>query len=498
MHSFRLKLALLSGLITAALLIGSGVLLWRLTYQFNLDRLDREIRNLGQANLDRVLGRSHWVRLEGALAFVAGDERTPGYVLWVGDGEHVVYQSPRWPVTLNPATLPPLTAYEPGAPAYLPGQALPPPPRRDQAISKDNPPLPRKVPRFFTVTVDGHPWRVGLMGNAYTTLALGADLDEFNASLRHLRTVYLGTLLGTFILVIGGAWFLAERALRPVDLLTRAVEGITARGLDQRLAAPAHDREFQRLITVFNAMMDRLEKSFHQATRFSADASHELKTPLALLQAELEQTLQAAPVGSPQQQACTSMLEEIHHLKAIVQKLLLLSLADAGRLELHREPTDLGALLENIVEDCRALAAADVTIAAQLATGVRVAADADLLEQALQNLAGNALKYNQPGGRIEFSLATSASHALVRIANTGPGIAAADRGRIFERFFRADPSRNRRVSGAGLGLSLAREIVRAHDGDITHVDAPAGLTTFEVRLPLATERCSGRPAEREK
>lgn len=158
------------------------------------------------------------------------------------------------------------------------------------------------------------------------------------------------------LLVGGGAWFLAGRALRPVQVLTRAAERVTARGLDQRITTPGNVREFERLVTVFNEMLDRLEKGFHQANRFSADASHELKTPLALLQAELEQALASTPSGSPQQQLYTSLLDEVQRLKAITQKLLLLSLADSGRLELHREPTDLSQLLANVIEDATALA----------------------------------------------------------------------------------------------------------------------------------------------
>lgn len=115
----------------------------------------------------------------------------------------------------------------------------------------------------------------------------------------------------------GGAWWLSSRALQPVSLLTRSVEGITARGLDQRMVATAHDREFMRLITVFNAMLDRLEKSFHQANRFSADAAHELRTPLTILQMDLEMALHSAEPGSETERLCVRLIEEISRLRAI-------------------------------------------------------------------------------------------------------------------------------------------------------------------------------------
>lgn len=482
LNSFRLKIVLLSGLISGSLLAGSGAVLWQVSYQFSLDRLDQEIRNLGTPHLERVLGGDHWDRFESALRFVAGDNQPSAFVFLVKHDDRVIYQSPDWPRELAPDAFPDLVVYEnPGGPA--PGAPLPPPPRRGEEISPRNPALPRKLPQFHTRDAAGRTWRVGVMGNPYMTLILGADINDFNARLRDLRNTCLAALPGVLLLVGLGAWFLAQRALRPVTVLTQTAERITARGLAHRIPAMPRDQEFNRLITVFNAMMDRLETSFRQATRFSADASHELKTPLAHLQAELEQALESAPHGSPQQVVYSSLLDEIHHLNAIVQKLLLLSLADAGRLQIHAAPANLTRMLDNIIEDCRAQAPT-LTCEQDLAPEVHVAADPDLLEQALQNLATNAIKYNHENGRIRFELRLENRHAVIRIGNTGPGISAVDRERVFERFFRADPSRAGRVEGVGLGLSLAREIVRAHHGELV-LDPPRdGWTTFRIRLSV--------------
>jgi heavy metal sensor kinase len=324
------------------------------------------------------------------------------------------------------------------------------------------------------------------MGNPYTTLVLAGDMGDFNDRMTELRNAYLLALVCVLALVAGGAWLVARRALRPVLTLTQTAERITARGLDQRLPAMAGEAEFNRLITVFNDMLARLEKSFQQATRFSADASHELKTPLARLQLELEQALDAAPAGSPQQEVFSSLLDEVCRLKAIVQKLLLLALADAGQLQLKLVSVPLSQLLENVVEDCREQAP-DLSVTASLEPGVKVRADPDLLEQALQNLAGNAVKYNHAHGGIRFELARRADRILIRVANTGPGIPAADRSRLFERFFRGDQSRSPRVEGVGLGLSLAREIIRAHGGELRLEEAHDGWTQFSVSLPSCDE-----------
>ncbi|MEI7733051.1 MAG: ATP-binding protein [Verrucomicrobiota bacterium] len=480
LNSFRLKIALLSGLITGSLLIGCGMVLWQVSYQFNLDRLDRELRNLGSPHLERVLGGDHWVRFESALRFVAGSNQPSAYILWVKSEDRVIYQSPDWPRGLDPESLPQLTSYE--APGVLElGKPLPPPPRRGEEISARNPALPRKTPQFHTREAGGRTWRIGVMGNPYATLILGADIHDFNTRLHDLRKTYLAALPVVLFLAGLGAWFLAQRALGPVSTLTQTAERVTARGLDQRIPAMPRDQEFNRLITVFNEMLNRLETSFTQATRFSADASHELKTPLARLQVELEQALASAPDGSPQQEVYGSLLEEIHRLKAIVQKLLLLSLADAGRLQIHCAPVNLTRMLENIIEDCQAQVPA-LTIEHELASMVQVQADPDLLEQALQNLATNAIKYNCEPGRIRFELRLENEQALIRIGNTGPGISAADRERVFERFYRADQSRSGRVEGVGLGLSLAREIVRAHQGELLLEPPQENWTSFIMRM----------------
>ena len=483
LNSFRLKIALLSGLITGLLVVGSGIALWRVSYQFNLDRLDHEIRNVGQANLDRVLGGDHWVRLEEALKFVSGDKASSKYVLWVKNYDRVVYLSPDWPTNIPPESFRVSVPYEtPDFPKL--GQPLPPPPRRGEEISPQNPALPRKVAQFYTREASGKIWRIGVMGNPYVTFILGADIGEFNARMNELRNTFLAALPVVLLLAAGGAWLVARRALNPVTSLTHIAERVTAHGLNQRIPAMTRDQEFNRLVTVFNEMLNRLEESFQQATRFSADASHELKTPLARLQIELEQALENAPAGSPQQEVYSSLLDEISRLKAIVQKLLLLSLADAGRLQLQLQPVDLSAMIANVVEDCHAQAP-KLKIESQIPPGYQVSADPELLEQALQNLASNAIKYNHDGGMVRFEMVREAGRVLVRVANTGPQIPLGDRERIFERFYRADPARSGRVEGTGLGLSLAREIIRAHGGNLLLEADKDQFTRFVVELPAA-------------
>jgi signal transduction histidine kinase len=253
--------------------------------------------------------------------------------------------------------------------------------------------------------------------------------------------------------------------------------------LGQRLAATGEDREFVALIEVFNRMLGRLERSFQQAHRFTADAAHELKTPLAIVQGQLERAIGNSQDGSNMQASLTSVLDEVRRLSVISRKLLLLSQADAGRLNLFREDVDLSALLEGLLEDTRMLAPL-LRIEGDIQAELKLRADQTLLLQVLHNLVSNAIKYNVEGGWIRITTARWAQHVEVVVANASQGIPNAARGRIFERFFRADPAHSRHIEGVGLGLSVSREIARAHGGDLTLKSDASGAVQFALLLPL--------------
>jgi len=237
-------------------------------------------------------------------------------------------------------------------------------------------------------------------------------------------------------------------------------------------------------VNVINGMLDRLEKSFGQAVRFSADAAHELQTPLTILQGVLDDAVQHAPSDSDEQRRYGDLLEEVQRLKVIVQKLLILARADAGKLSLHLEPVDIGLLVDSIIEDTGAVAP-HLQIEQQVSTNILVMADKDLLRQVLQNLTSNAIKYNTADGWIRFRLLTRKNRVLFAISNTGLAISVQDQARIFERFYRIDKSRSNKVAGTGLGLSLAREIVHAHKGDLTLDVSLDSIITFTLTLPSA-------------
>ncbi len=491
---FRLKITLLSLLISGTLLIGFGVNFLGVISRVQMDRIDREIRGLGDPPLRHLMPREFWQNFGQSMQTIYGDERSSQLAARVLDAQgKVLYSSPQCPRKVVEISLPVLE-FDGPSPPVLAGhdaQEMPPTPpskpssERDEPRMPPPPPLARmKKPVFQTVkTTDGE-WRVGILGNEMVTMMIGVDLAAYHRDFDRVRNAFLIAVpLGLLVLVAGG-WLLATRALRPVALITRTTKGITARGLDKRIPTTTADPDLARLVEVINGMLDRLEKSFQQAVRFSADAAHELQTPLTVLQGELEQAIQTAAVDSDEQQRYGDLLEEVQRLKAIVQKLLLLARADAGQLALHLESVDLTALLEAAVEDVKAIAP-ELKLQQHIPAGIRVMADADLLAQVIRNMTSNAVKYNCGHGRVQFELETAGQMVRFTLSNTGAPIPEEDRERVFDRFYRVDKSRNRLVGGMGLGLSIAREIARAHHGDLTLNRAHAGPISFTLTLPLA-------------
>jgi signal transduction histidine kinase len=232
-------------------------------------------------------------------------------------------------------------------------------------------------------------------------------------------------------------------------------------------------------------MMDRLEAGFRQATRFSADASHELKTPLAIMRGEIEQAIAHTNPGSPEQRTLNSLLEETHRLGGIIRSLLLLSRADAGRLVTTHEAVDLTEMLEQLAEDAAASAEAnDIILASNIAPGIGVSGDAPLLRTAILNLLANAVKHNRTEGSVMVDLTQSNDAVLLEIANTAPAIPQEERDAIFERFRRGRDALDRAREGVGLGLSLAREIIAGHGGTLElAADKGDGMVHFVVKLP---------------
>ncbi len=287
-------------------------------------------------------------------------------------------------------------------------------PTEAMAAARHRPPR-QKEPVFRTVKTSTGAWRVGFLGNEYVTMVVGRSLADLSRETAGFTRAFLiATPLALLALAAAG-WWLTNRALRPVALLTRTAESVTAGGLDQRVPEVATDRELGRLVEVINSMLERLERSFEQAARFSSDAAHELQTPLTVLQGELDNAIQRAAAGSDEQRHYSSLLEEVRRLKVVVHKLLLLARADAGRLDLHLEPVTLSDLLAEAIEDVEAMAPG-VRIESAIASGHQVMADPDLLDQVVRNMTGNAVKHGERDGLIRFELAVEDEDVGLRSA----------------------------------------------------------------------------------
>jgi two-component system, OmpR family, sensor kinase len=293
----------------------------------------------------------------------------------------------------------------------------------------------------------------------------------------------LALLLGSY-----GGLVLANQALHPVDQLTRAAEHITASDLNERVSVPAQNDELGRLAAQFNAMISRLQAAFERQRQFTSDASHELRTPLAVMRGEIELSLRRERTSAAYQHTLTSNLEEIVRLSRLVEDLLMLARADAGKVELQREPLELRQLCVDMTDYLMPLAEqrSQMLRCETPSTDLTISADRHRIKQLLLNLLDNAIKYTGEGGQITLHLKTEGHAAILSVTDTGRGIPAEDVPHVFERFFRRSAkTADRSATGSGLGLSIVKWIVDAHEGEILVQSELGQGTTFEVRFPLS-------------
>ncbi len=343
--------------------------------------------------------------------------------------------------------------------------------------------LPAGAETPQTVQVAGKRARLHILRDGLLTLRLAASLDEIDAEYSRLSTAFIAGLPILLGFVAFGGWWLARAALAPVRAITAAAQQITATKLSERLPIPDTGGEIGQLGTVLNETFDRLDKSFRQASRFSADASHELKTPLTILRTSIEDLLESETLPELHRDAVADLLEQTTRLASITQSLLLLSRADAGHLKLDLKETDLTELIDACVEDARVMAESrDLAVEAEIPEGLHGVVDSGRLVQALLNLLDNALKYNRRAGSVRLGATRTPEGITITVENTGPGISEDHAAHLFERFYRA--TSNSDIAGQGLGLSLARELARAHGGDVVLVSSELDKTVFEMRIRL--------------
>lgn len=344
---------------------------------------------------------------------------------------------------------------------------------------------------YRTVKVGGQRSRMGSFKLGDFTVHVGISLAEVDGFQRDLKFGLLMTMPLIGLVIFAGGLWLGKRAVEPMAALSAAAEGISVDSLTERLPMPAADDEIARLTGVLNSAFDRMRASYTAAARFSADASHQLKTPVAVLRAGLESVRDTHNLEPAAREEVENLLGQVRRLSGLIHDLLLLARTDARRLALESKPLDLAHLVDAGLDDLQTLTAERLVILHDIQRPLNVSADRAQVAMVVQNLIENAAKYTPAGGTV--SLTARQDGAVVRfgISNTGPGLSAADREGIFERFRRGSRV-GEGQSGHGLGLNIARELARAHGGELVLARADGEWTEFVFTLPaLVAEPVSG-------
>ena len=338
------------------------------------------------------------------------------------------------------------------------------------------------IKEFHNHKIGGQNIRLAEFVENGLTLRVGDDLKEINQITRDIFLAMLGAIPTVLLVTLVGSAWVAGKAIAPVEEIRQAANRITAQRLDQRLPVPPTKDEIAGLIEILNTTFERLQRSFEQSARFSADASHHLKTPIAILRADVEEILADVNCSESTQARAEGLLHRIQHLNSVVDNLLLLSRADAGRLELAKARFDLGEVLEGVLDDAHTLAEPlHLTVESNIPKDLLLKADPTFVEMIAQNLVENAVKYNTAGGRIRVEARAVNGEVEMTIGNTGRYIPEERASMLFDRFYRV--CGGERVPGHGLGLSIARELARAHGGEVELVRSDKSWTEMRVRLP---------------
>jgi heavy metal sensor kinase len=327
--------------------------------------------------------------------------------------------------------------------------------------------------------------RVEVNGSGYTVQA-GALIDDVLETLALFRLYLLFFAPFVLLLAAAGGYWLSRRALAPVDAIVRTARDIGGANLNSRLQTLTTGDELQRLSDTLNEMLDRIETAFQRVTQFTADASHELRTPIALIRTEAELALRRSRGEAEYQDSLRHILLEAERTTSLIADLLALARADSGRERLQMHPVDLRETLRAVVEGWQRVSPIRNLQFTHDIDGHEsfVSGDERALRRVVDILLDNAFKYTPAAGSVHLSLEQKDGKAVITVRDTGVGIPGEEQSKIFERFYRVDKARSREQGGAGLGLSIAEWIVAQHGGSI-EVESNFGKgAIFRVKLPL--------------
>lgn len=289
---------------------------------------------------------------------------------------------------------------------------------------------------------------------------------------------------GVLFSILAG-YFVSRNMLRPIDKLTKTARAISIADLKSRIDVGRADDELSRLAKTFNEMIDRLQQAFEAQNRFVSDASHELRTPISIIQGYAG-LIDRWGKNEPQvlEESITAIRREAESMTALIERLLFLARGDRGSIRLQKEKVDLSALVAEVVRESR-LIAPGRTIDGETPGQTFIWADGKLIKQMLRALVDNAVKYTPEGGQVGIRLEKTPLQAVVTVCDNGIGIPAGELPHIFERFYRVDKARSREQGGSGLGLSIVKWIVEAHRGTIEVTSTPGRGTAVRIRLSAA-------------
>jgi heavy metal sensor kinase len=323
-------------------------------------------------------------------------------------------------------------------------------------------------------------------GHIYT-VEMGLPADDAVETLHDFRSYLLMFAPLLLLVAAGGGYWLSRRALSPVDALVRTAREVSGTNLGSRLQKLETGDELQRLSDTLNEMLDRIEVAFQRITQFTADASHELRTPVSLIRTEAELALRRSRGEAEYKESLRHILLEAERTTALIEQLLSMARADSGRETLHFDSVDLRQTLRSVVDGWQQVATIrNLQFSANLdAPDFSVRGDETLLRRLADILLDNALKYTPSPGSVHLSLESQGESAVISVQDSGVGIPEEEQGKIFERFYRVDKARSRAHGGAGLGLAIAQWIVTQHGGSIQVESQPGQGATFRVELPMA-------------
>jgi signal transduction histidine kinase len=346
------------------------------------------------------------------------------------------------------------------------------------ALRSDPPPATIVTQRIVGTAESGLPFeKIILNVDPGASLTKEVQRRAHRATLDRLRTIGLFTLPALFVGSLLAGWLLARRLLRPVEVITATAEEISATDLSRRISLDGPDDELKRLADAFDSMLGRIDGAFAAQRRFVADASHELRNPIAIIQTNLDVAEdELGPRASVVRRATARMAQLVDDLLALAR-----TEGDA-----RRGRVALVELAAEVAEEHAALAGARGVRIAVEGSGAEVVGDADALRRAVANLVDNAIRVSPAGGTVSVVVADGSDGVRLDVRDLGPGIPAEEQERVFERFWRADGSRSRASGGSGLGLAIVRRIVELHEGTVAVESVPGLGACFTIRLPAAS------------